>query len=41
MNNEVGLEGKFKNRVGFDIAYYDSRTIDQIVRADVSNSYWL
>ena len=36
---EVGLEGKFfKNRVGFDIAYYDSRTIDQIVRADVSNS---
>ncbi|REC51861.1 MULTISPECIES: SusC/RagA family TonB-linked outer membrane protein [Chryseobacterium] len=36
---EFGLEGSFlKNRIGFDVAYYDTRTINQIVRADVSNS---
>lgn len=36
---EVGVEANFfKNRIGFDVAYYDTRTTDQIVRADVSTS---
>jgi len=35
---EVGLEAHFFNdRLGIDLAYYDKRTIDQIIPATVSN----
>ena len=36
---EVGLEMNFwNNRLGFDVAYYDRETSDQIVNVDVSRS---
>lgn len=36
---EVGLEARFlNNRLGFDIAYYQKNTTDQIISASVSNA---
>jgi TonB-linked SusC/RagA family outer membrane protein len=34
---EVGFEARFFNRFGFDISYYDQRTIDQIFSIPISN----
>jgi TonB-linked SusC/RagA family outer membrane protein len=35
---ELGLEARFfKNRLGFDVTYYDQKTIDQIFTVPISN----
>jgi outer membrane receptor protein involved in Fe transport len=35
---EFGLEARFFNRIGFELAYFDQKTIDQIVSIPVSNA---
>jgi TonB-linked SusC/RagA family outer membrane protein len=38
-STEVGIEASFlKNRIGFDVTYYDARTIDQIIPITISTA---